>query len=144
MIESTTWRHVDVDLLRRGIEVAQCYSSAGFSPAERVRVGRRRLPLAVHAMGPKPWSVLGAHQGSADFWLRTHMQLTPYTALAARYASRLPDELGWTTSRTAVARLLARVAEDDPVLQEFPLALAQWPYWRLRQAAGRLRHRSRS
>lgn len=139
MLESTAWSHLPVDLLRRGVEMAQCYGSAGFSPGERLRVGAGRLPLAVHAMGPKPWRTSAAGASPSRVWHRAHMELTPYTALAARYAQQLPGDLDWTARATPLTRVLRSAAAGDPVLQEMPLAVVQWLPWRLRRDAGRLR-----
>lgn len=144
MLGSRDHAGLALDWLRRGRDVAQCFASAGFSPAERLGAwspwapGRR--PLLVHAMGPKPWAVL--RDPAADPRERRHMRLSPYTALAAGYVEQLGGQSGaaldWATAQPhgTLERVALRL---DPALRELPLAVPEAAVWQARRWAGRAR-----
>lgn len=87
-------RHEDVDLvqLRRGTEVSQAYRGFGASTAERWHT-RGRLPVVVHAMGPKPWAPT---RKAAQ---RLERAVHPYTLAARPYRLALGDLGGWIPGR---------------------------------------------
>ncbi len=148
LLGAREWQDLPVAFLRRGRDVAQCFGSAGFSPRERVAArAPSRRPLLVHAMGPKPWRSLGAPPGpgSAARRERTHMALSPYTALAAGYADEVgTDEMAWATPGLHDGLLTRWGTHLDPVLRELPLAVPQAALWQTRRWAGRARRRLRA
>lgn len=136
LLGSATWRHLDMELLRRGIDIAQCFQSAGFSPSERLRVRLGRgLPTFVHAMGAKPWVAPVTGRRPADGGLST------YAALAAGYTDEVDEDLSWTVPTGRAAALATRAVRGDPVLRQLVPAIAQAAVWRTRQLAGSVRHR---
>jgi hypothetical protein len=130
LLGAAEWAHVDVRLLRRGLDIAQCYSPASFAPSERARLAlERRAPVLVHAMGPKPWvspNGLVPRSRSGRFWAwvdDAHRYLSPYTWVAATLAEGLGDEdVAWLHPDRGTAWLAAG-ARHDPVLQELPLSI---------------------
>ena len=121
---------IPVELLRRGVEIAQCGGPSGYMPMERLRTltRRGRVPPLVHSMVGRPWEPrIDASAGSLEVRLAAykqalHFELSPYAAIAREYA----DALGsppWLTVRTRTGRMLTRLFRDDPVLQGLPLAV---------------------
>ncbi len=154
LLGATEWAHVDVRLLRRGLDIAQCYSPASFAPTERVRLAvGRRFPVLVHAMGQKPWARLTGpppRSRSGRFWAwvdDSHRYLTPYTWVANSLAEGLGDEdLEWLYPQRGAA-WLAAAANHDPVLQELGLSIvdtARCVSPKVRQEFGRLAQKARA
>jgi hypothetical protein len=142
LLGSRPWEHIALSWLRRGIDVAQCFGSAGFSPRERLSAARvAHRPLLIHAMGPKPWAVLRQppQPSRTARRERAHMQLSTYTALAGGYDGELGHALDWTRL-DLVAPLVVRAARTlDPALRELPLAVPEATIWQARRFAGSLR-----
>jgi hypothetical protein len=154
LLGASEWAHVDVRLLRRGLDIAQCYSPASFAPTERVRLAvRRRTPVLVHAMGQKPWASPAGpppRSRSGRFWAwvdDSHRYLTPYTWVANSLAEGLGEEdLAWLKPRPGAAWLSA-AANHDPVLQELPLSVvdtARCISPKVRHEVGRLAQKARA
>lgn len=136
LLGSTEWSGVELEFLRRGTEIAQCFGAAGFSPVERLRVRfADGLPGIVHAMGTKPWRT------GPDGRPPPAAELSPYVALAARYEDRVGEPLPWAHPTGRLSRVADRLTGGDPVLRQLGPALAEAGVWSARQAAGRLRRR---
>ncbi|MFI2811036.1 hypothetical protein [Microbulbifer zhoushanensis] len=118
--------HIPVYQLRSGVEIAQCFGPAGFTPAERVKAWlRRRRPLFVHAMGTKPWArgPLEKVRGLRALYNYIHLETCPYTLIASiDYGSRRYP-LDWTRPRHRVSRLFRRLSGDHYLFCQLPLAL---------------------
>ena len=153
LLGAAGWAHVDVRLLRRGLDIAQCYSPASFAPTERARLAvGRKVPVLVHAMGQKPWVSPvrpPPRDRSARFWAwvdAAHRYLTPYTWVASTLAEGLGDEdLGWLSHQPGTA-WMAAAAGHDPVLQELPLSIvdtARCVSPKVRRELGRVAERAR-
>ena len=140
LVASAGWRHVDVRLLRRGVDIAQCYDAGSFSPRERLRLGYRRgLPLLVHAMGAKPWAELGTTSGVDARLARWHNELGPYSWVAASYRDQLGEPAPWTEPSSRMGTGLSRLTRDDPVLRELPLSIVAATRALNQRVTGRLR-----
>jgi hypothetical protein len=92
---------VPLHLLRQGVDIAQCYGPAGWTPGDRVRavVSGGGLPPLVHAMGRKPWErrreASGALGRARGVWERLHLTTSPYVVAAGAYRDDLPSVPGW-------------------------------------------------
>lgn len=134
LLGSTEFLHVPVEMLERGVDIAQCFGPAGYTPTEQLRNLRRGLPAFIHSMGRKPWERAPSPR---DIWtfeepllrrLRKyydyiHLELSPYTSIARQYREQLGEEATWMDIKSTPARALATLSAGHPALQEFPLAL---------------------
>jgi hypothetical protein len=134
LLGSTDFSHVPVELLERGVDIAQCFGPAGYTPTERLHNLRKGLPAFVHSQGGKPWkrapspTAVWSSEGSLLKHLRTyydylHLELSPYTSIAREYREQLGEEVTWMDMKSTPARLLATLSAGHPILQGFPLAL---------------------
>ena len=132
LLGSADWAGVDVEFLKRGVEIAQCFGAAGFSPVERVRVRLGAgVPAIVHAMGTKPWKrgVDGRAPAGAD--------LSPYVALAAEHEGEIGESLPWAHPSGVGTRLADRLTGGDPVVRQLGPSVVQAAVWQARQLGGR-------
>ena len=125
LLGSQRYADVPLALLRRGVEIAQCFGPSGFTVKERWN-SRSALPTLVHAMGRKPWSRPSAQDGRlvhrlAAAWQNAHLDLTPYQDAARPYLASLDEDADWAIPHTSLGRALSRV--DSPALRELPLTM---------------------
>jgi hypothetical protein len=133
LLGSTRFADVPVHLLRRGVDVAQCFGPAGYRVTERVhglRTGAG-LPPLVHATNPKPWRVLSESRpgmlrsrslGQARAaYEALHAELSPYTVVARQYRSQLADA-DWLGVRSPAGRALSRLPGPPAIVPELPVA----------------------
>lgn len=114
LLGSRAFAAIPVRQLRCGRDIAQCCKADGFSPLDRLRHAFRSLPPLVHAMGGKPWR---------DGARALHLELSPYSWVAARLDGFAKGELDWTQLRSPLGRLLNGLALGDPSLRGFLPAL---------------------
>lgn len=133
LVGSTTFSHVPVHLLRRGVDIAQCFGPAGYRLSERVQglTNRSGPPPLVHATNPKPWKVLSEHrpgllhsrslgQARASYEA-LHAELSPYTVVAREYRDEVTTA-HWLDVRSPAGRALSRLPGPPAVVHELPLA----------------------
>jgi len=135
LLGATEFSHIPVLMLERGVDIAQCFGPAGYTPAERLHNLRAGdLPALIHSMGRKPWE---RALSPRDIWrsgepllrrLRKyydyiHLELSPYTSIARNYREQLGEEATWLEVKSTPARLFATLSAGHPTLQGFPLAL---------------------
>jgi fermentation-respiration switch protein FrsA (DUF1100 family) len=122
LMASAEFSDLDLRLLAQGTEIAQCFGASGYTAAQRLKavVTRAGLPVLIHAMNVKPWT---PHPRSGSplqrirsTYRRLHGRLTPYTAVASRYAEALDEPAPWLGKPRS-----APVA----ILQELPLATVE-------------------
>ncbi|GAB3772292.1 hypothetical protein FB382_002922 [Nocardioides ginsengisegetis] len=128
LLGSQGFRDVRVRQLRRGVDIAQCYGPSGLTVRERVRLGGS-LPVLVHAMGSKPWSIPDRTSGGALgrarlWWERVHAEAGPYLEVARAHEQALGEPAPWLHPRTRSARVLTALTRSRPALRELPLAVA--------------------
>ena len=133
LVGSDTFSHVPVHLLRRGVDIAQCFGPAGYRFSERVGALRSRSgpPPLVHATNPKPWKVLSQRrQGllrsrnlvqARAAYEALHAELSPYTVVARRYRDEV-ESAAWLHVRSPAGRALSRLPGPPAVVDELPLA----------------------
>jgi hypothetical protein len=148
LLGSRPFQGAETKMLRRGVDIAQCFGPSGFTPAERMRGMGRGLPPFVHSMGSKPWDrtdVPSARwRGLANrlrrYYEQAHLELSPYTAVAREYRPTVGEPMAWTDPSTAISRVCAAVFRHDARLQELPLALVDAGFRHARRARGHLDH----
>lgn len=135
LLGSVEFSYVSVEMLKRGIDIAQCYRPAGYTPTERLQVLLKgQVPALIHSMGPKPWEMAASVAAiwSSDaplkkrlrqYYDRIHLELSPYTSTARQYREQIGEDAPWMDVQTTTSRLLAALSAGDPTLQGFPVAL---------------------
>jgi hypothetical protein len=135
LLGATEFSHIPVEMLERGVDIAQCFGPAGYTPAERLyNLCTLRLPAFIHSMGRKPWERASSPRevwSSGEPLLRRlrkyydyiHLELSPYTSIACEYRELLGEEATWMERKSTPARLLATLSAGHPTLQGFLLAL---------------------
>jgi hypothetical protein len=102
VLGASRFRDVPIRWLRRGTQIAQCNELGGYHAHERIwnaLTGTR--PLFLHAQGEKPWR----HRSM-------HVDVSPYTIEASRYASELDEDLEWTRPAATASTILRWIARD--------------------------------
>ena len=134
LLGATEFSHIPVEMLERGVDIAQCFGPAGYTPTERLHNISQGLPAFIHSMGRKPWERAPSPSSiwsSGEPLLRRlrkyydyiHLELSPYTSIAHEYREQLGEEATWLEVKSTPARLLATLSAGHPTLQGFPLAL---------------------
>ena len=141
LLGSDLYAHISVVQLKRGVDVAQCFGSSGFTIKERLRAGDK-LPLLVHAIGNKPWSERTPRSRMLpikmviSYLQSVHLELTPYVAAAQDYREFLEEDVSWMSASTLLGRALCRLYPDRPSMREVPLAAVDSTQRWLRQTLG--------
>ena len=144
LLGSREFAHVPLHLLRQGVDIAQCYGPAGFTPAARLRAALPggRVPALVHAMGVKPWEQR-RHDGSAlgrarRTYEQAHSRWSPYTAVAAAHRDEVGADGAWLPRLSP-----GRGADARALLAELPLALVDHSVRTVRRRMGIARYEVR-
>lgn len=117
LLGSQDFADVPVQLLRQGVDIAQCFGPSGYDPADRLRMTLAgEVPPLLHAMGPKPWqqparasrdarpaSVPEAARSARDALVRRHHDTSPYTLAAAGLRAGLDEPAPWLPDRPGPA-----------------------------------------
>ncbi|CAN7486760.1 hypothetical protein [Neorhizobium sp. LjRoot104] len=150
LLGSERFAGIPLKLLRRGLDIAQCFGPAGWTPFERLQCLLRGHPHFIHAMGVKPWTRVKAKY---TFWsalrernLRAYydavsMELSPYRVAAKKYSSQLREDISWLQPQTLPACISVFVFRDHFLAQGMPLAMFDSLTRRLRRWLGIARYR---
>lgn len=140
LLGSATFAGMEVHLLRRGLDIAQCAGPAGFTPMERLATLGRRSPALYHSVGVKPWQHGASWRYGTTRRSRAraryedlHLRLSPYTAVASRFAAAAGVSMDAVAPRTPVERALLWIGKRWPQLPELPLAVMDVSVRRLRR-----------
>ncbi len=136
LLGSVEFSQVPVEMLARGIDIAQCHGPAGYTPAERLQslLKGQGLPALIHSMGPKPWEMAPTpaaiwssnaplKKRLRQYYDRLHLELSPYTSIARQYRQPIGEDAPWMDVLSTPARLFAALSAAHPTLQGFPLAV---------------------
>jgi hypothetical protein len=145
LLGSEAFADIPVHLLKRDVEIAQCYSAGSLGPRARLALRRSgRLPVLIHAMGAKPW--LRAPRLGMPLSHRLleegHRQLGLYTCIARAYREQLDEDTDWLELLVCL-EAWATAVKHDPLALELPLAAVDAARLHARASAGRLRTRAR-
>ncbi|WP_017317729.1 glycosyltransferase family protein [Mastigocladopsis repens] len=154
LLGSVEFSQVPVEMLKRGIDIAQCYGPAGYTPSERLQrlLKGQGLPALIHSMGRKPWemapsaaAIWSSHEPLKKrlraYYDRIHLELSPYTSIARQYRQLIGEDARWMDVQTTPARLFATLSAGHPTLQGFPLALFDAAVRHARRRIGIARYR---
>lgn len=155
LLGSEDFSHIPIDFLERGVEIAQCFKAAGYTPVERLKSIWSGSPMFIHAMGGKPWrrafylAIAQTQNKSLGDRLRTnydslHLELSPYMTVARQYQNQLDEATDWIKTDSVLARFLAMLFLGHPCLQELPLSLLEAAARRLRRMLNSDRHKYQS
>lgn len=130
LLGSVDFQDLPIRLLRRGIDIAQCFGPAGFTPVERLRAMAGHGPTFVHAMGPKPWlrqfpapSVLKLNFKNLRNWYQfVSLEASSYSVVASNYRNENLN-VDWTKPRSFTGKLLWQLSFGTLETVGFPLAL---------------------
>lgn len=144
LMGSSEFSSIPIVMLRRGVDIAQCFGSSGFTPAERLSNLTKGLPPLIHAMGGKPWMKSPCPpalwqvektflQTLREYYDYLALELSPYVSVAQPYREMLEEETDWMEIHSILARLLSLLAIGNPVLCGFPSSLLESVGRRLRR-----------
>ncbi|GAX37573.1 putative nucleotide-diphospho-sugar transferase [Nodularia sp. NIES-3585] len=134
LLGGTEFSQVPIKMLERGVDIAQCFGPAGYTPNERWQQLRQNtsLPALIHCMGRKSWTAtsVGSIWSSQEplkkrlraYYDLLHLELSPYTSVAREYREQISEDVSWMNPKTTPARLLIMLS-DNPTIYGFPLAL---------------------
>lgn len=140
---------IPLRLLRRGLDIAQCFGPAGWTPFERLQCLSRGHPHFIHAMGVKPWTQM---KTGRRFWsalrqrdLRAYydavsIELSPYRVAAEKYSEQLHEDISWLQPQTLPARISVFLFRNHFLAQGMPLAVFDSLTRRLRRWLGIARY----
>lgn len=153
LLGSENFSHISVDMLKRGVDIAQCFGAAGYTPAERVQALFHAPPIFIHAIGGKPWMrshYLALASGSSFLerlraaYEYLYLELSPYVATSRQYQDRIGEEASWMDVHSFPGHLLRTAFLGNPALQGLPMALVEAIARRLRHVTGGDRYRFKS
>jgi hypothetical protein len=136
LLGSEDFADTKVHLLRRGLDIAQCAGPAGFTPQERLATLCGSSPALYHSVGVKPWQHGASWRYGSTRRSRAraryedlHLRLSPYTAVARRFAPAAGISLKAAPRHSVVTWLGTRW----PELPELPLAVMDMSVRRMRR-----------
>ncbi|EGF30215.1 hypothetical protein IMCC9480_1876 [Oxalobacteraceae bacterium IMCC9480] len=127
--------HMPVRLLRRGVEIAQCFGAGGFGVSERLKnTFLRRSPQLIHAMGRKPWSRSVAPPqiffGGGKLKSRINsyyeylmLESSPYLVVARSIKGEDISDSVWLFRHSSGGKFLANIGFNSVNLTGLPLAV---------------------
>lgn len=122
---SVEFSEVPVRFLRRGADIIHFDGVYGYPTAARILHLLFEPPAFAHSMGPKPWSYRWneAPSGFRDWFEERYLDVSPYTA----YAAKLGQECGlhetWMDPHYPLSRALRVLGLGRPPLIGLPLAV---------------------
>ncbi len=144
LLGSTEFPDLPIVLLKRGVDIAQCFDSAGFTATERFQSLSKGLPPLIHAMGFKPWQKMpqppplqdpqqSRLRSLRDYYSYLALELSPYIPIARHYREALDEDTTWMETKTPWGQLMEKVVASHPILQGLPLSLVESVIRRIRQ-----------
>lgn len=126
LLGSAVYQQIPIRLLRHGTEILHTGGGLAFTLGERLGSLFRPLPPVLHAIGVKPWVLLGAGNREPGWfpWFRRLMQETSqYVVHVRRYRGPLQDPLPWTTVSTPLGRLVNLLSCGHWALRGLPITI---------------------
>ena len=121
LLGSAEFSDIPIHWLRRGRDVAHCFQlgGVGYNVLERLANSAARAePIFAHSCGDRPWR---PPHGNTTL----HLETSPYTLVAARYADVVGEPLDWTQPSLTGSRVLRAVFRDGVNMAGFFPALAR-------------------
>lgn len=124
LVGSAEFAAFPVRLLRTGRDIIHCGGALGYSLSERISGLFGSPPLVLHAIGGKPWVLLGPGCPDKGWfgWLRRLMQeLSPYVAACRQYRIAVEEPSPWLDYRTFVGTVLKILGLGHYALRGLPV-----------------------
>lgn len=121
------FENIPVYVIPSGCEIIHCGGLLGYSLRERIRGLVHRKPTFLHAIGGKPWILLGPYGlklRGAFFWYRRLLQeFSPYVAEVRRYRKAVGSPMSWLDVHTFFGLLSRIIGFGHFALRGLPLTL---------------------
>lgn len=134
LMGSAEFADIPFVLLRRGVDIVQCFGPSGYTPGERLRNLFKGLPPLVHAMDLKPWTkpneppkLFGTGE-SFKSNLREYLdylslEFSPYTFVSHRYRDAIEEDPSWMDIKSSIGKLMNFLTGGNPTMIGFPLSV---------------------
>jgi len=134
LMGSTEFADTPILMLKRGLNIAQCFGPSGFTPIERLRSLATGLPPLIHAQGVKPWTKASQPpiifnsqkpllKSLREYYSYLSLELAPYESVARQYQAGLEEDTKWMDIESTLGRFIAGLAGNNPILRDFSLSL---------------------
>lgn len=135
LLGSKKYGSTRVRLLRRGVEIAQCFGAGGFRVSERLtNFLSGREPQLIHAMGPKPWtrsatppSIFGSNGALKrrinSLYSYLMLEASPYLVVANRLKRKDLAGSAWLKKFSSGGNFFTAIGFNNANLTGLPLAL---------------------
>lgn len=135
LLGATNFKDTPVHLIKRGINIAQCFGAGGYTVAERLsNFIKGRSPELFHAMGNKPWtkpprapSIISG-PGNIPQRIRAYyeyvmLECTPYNVIAKMHIQSISNNKDWLNKNLFISRLICFFGFNNASLTGLPLAI---------------------
>jgi len=127
LIGSVEFAHYPVRLLRTGRDIIHCGGALGYGLGERLSGIFGSPPLVLHAIGGKPWVLLGPGCPDKGWFgrLRRLMQeLSPYVVATRAYREEVQEPCPWLDHHTFLGSVLRVLGLGNHALRGLPVTVA--------------------
>lgn len=119
LLGSKAHETLPIHLLKSGRNIAQCLNPSSYTPDERIVSLIHGTPPIVHAMGDKPWMMVGKAE-------QLYAAMSPYACVARRYSEVLGGSSDWLEIPQAWAKRWYGLVNGHPALASLPFCLHDW------------------
>ncbi len=126
LIGAAEFAHYPVRLLHTGRAIIHCGGALGYSLVERVRGIFGPAPLVLHAIGGKPWVLLGPgcpDKGWFRFLRQLMQELSPYVVATRAYREQVQEPCPWLDHHTLPGGILRVLGLGHHALRGLPVTL---------------------
>lgn len=127
MLGSAEFADHPVHMLPHGKDVIHCGGALGFSLMERLQGPVRPLPTFLHAIGGKPWVLMGMNNPASDRGARFRrllQEVSPYVAYVRRYRDLVDEDVAWMNFKTLPGVILRAAGFGHWALRGLPVTAA--------------------
>jgi hypothetical protein len=125
LLGSTEFAGTPLRMLRHGVEILHTGGGLAFSLGERLGGIFKPLPVVLHAIGVKPWVLLGGRREPGWFaWFRRLMQETSqYVVHVRRYRGAVGEPMDWCDRRTGPGLAINALSFGNWALRGLPVTV---------------------
>jgi hypothetical protein len=123
LLESEEFGRMQFHCVKMGRHLAQCAGSSGYRPADRLLDLFRGLPVMIHSIGRKPWTLALSRSHLQRYLLDLATDLSPYVLAARGVAKDAGISPAWIDARTAPGAILRGLTAGHPGMAGLPLAV---------------------
>ncbi|HEY1173913.1 MAG TPA: hypothetical protein VGH19_21290 [Verrucomicrobiae bacterium] len=135
LLGSAEFAHHPVRLLHTGRDIIHCGGALGYGLGERLRGIFGPSPMVLHAIGGKPWVMLGPgcpDKGWFGMLRRLMQELSPYVAAVRKYREAVQEPCPWLDYHTAPGIVLRVLGLGNHALRGLPVTVlaTMWSMFR--------------